>query len=228
MRVTLRVNNPTANTIVITYYDDVRLLVPNQQSIVPTNLNLSAAPQGGSTQTGWIDFPVAKGTDLNSLKLQLGNAAIGEMLVTIPANGTYNAAQYNPRTYHPSLTVVYYFQGWQIPAYNLTYHLASVEVRDSYNGVETKGGDQYYVLNFTVDNPNYATVSPGLGFDYLRLTFSGGNRAPIDNTLPASFKPNARGVSGHVAYQGPAGQQALTIVFLRQAVAGGISYYVSW
>src|SRR5258707_281583 len=60
MRVTLSVNNPTASTVVITYYDDVRLLVPNQQPIAPTNLNLSAAPQKGSTQSGWIDFPVAK------------------------------------------------------------------------------------------------------------------------------------------------------------------------
>ncbi len=228
VRVTLSVNNPTANTVVITYYDDVRLLVPNQQPIVPTNLNLSAAPQKGSTQSGWIDFPVAKGLDFSGLKLQFGNAATGETLVTIPATGSYNAAQYAAHTYHPSLLLIYYFQGWQVPAYNLTYHLISVEVRDSYNGVETRSGQQYYVLHFTVDNPNSAIVSPGLGFDYIRLVFNNGNRPPIYNTLPASFKPNTQGVSGSVTYQGPVGQKGLTIVFLHQAVAGGDSYQVSW
>ena len=227
-RVTVNVNNPTPNTIVITYYDDMRLLVPGHQPIVPTNLNISAAVQKGTTQTGWIDFPVAKGLDLNSLKLQLGDNATGEMLVTIPVNGKYNAAQYKMQTFHPALTVTYYFQGWQIPAYNIVYHLASVDVRDSYNGVETKAGQQYYVLNFRVDNPNGVQVSPGYGFDYLRLAFNGGNRPPMDNTLPATFKANAQGVGGRVAFQGPAGLHALTIVFLRQAVAGGDPYSVSW
>jgi hypothetical protein len=224
----MKVNNPTSNTIVITYYDVVRLLVPGHQPIVPTNLKLSAAPQKGTTQTGWIDFPVPKGVDLKSLKLQLGAAATGELLVTIPAQGAYNAVQHQDRQAHPSLTVVYTFKGWQLPPYNLIYHLNSVDIRDSYNGVETRAGQQFYVLNFTVDNPNGVSVSPGFGFDYIRLALSGGNRPPMDNTLPATFKANAQRVGGHVTFQAPAGLHALTIVFLRQAVAGGDPYPISW
>jgi hypothetical protein len=227
-RVTLSVNNPTSNTVVITYYDDVRLLIPGHQPVVPTNLSLSAAPQKGTTQTGWIDFPVAKGISLATLKLQLGNAAANEMLVTIPINGAYNSNQYQTRTVHPALTVNYYFKGWQLPGYTLTYHLVSVDMRYSYNGSETKDGQQYYVLHFTVDNPNGASVSPGYGFDYLRLALNGGNRPPVDNTLPATFKPNAQGVAGSVTYQAPAGLHSLSIVFLRQAVAGGDPYPISW
>lgn len=227
-RITLSVNNPTANTVLIAYYDDVRLLVPGHQPIVPGNLNLSAAPQKGSTQSGWLDFPVPQGVDLNTLKLQFGNAATNEMLVVIPVTGTYNAAQYQVRTVHPALTVYYYFKGWQIPGYTLTYHLASVDIRNSYDGTETKAGQQYYVLNFTVDNPNGVTVSPGFGFDYIRLALSGGNRPPIDNSLPNAFKANAHGVGGHVVYQAPAGMHALNIVFLHQAIPGGDSYPVSW
>lgn len=228
VRVTLKVNNPTPNTVVITYYDVVRLLVPGQRPVVPTNLSLSAAPQKGSTQTGWIDFPVARGLDLNALKLQFGNAAINELLVTLPVKGNYNANQYQMRTLHPSLNVGYYFKGWQMPGYTINYHLSSVDVRYSYNGVETKAGQQYYVLNFTVDNPNGATVSPGLGFDYLRLALSGNNRWPMDNTLPASFKSGAHGVGGRVAFAAPAGLHTLTVVFLHQAVPGGDSYSISW
>jgi hypothetical protein len=227
-RVGLKVTNSTSNTIVIAYYDVVRLLVPGQQPIVPTNLNLSAAPQKGSTQTGWIDFPVGKNLKLESLKLQFGNAATSELLPTIPVTGSYNPNQYNSQTAHPSLNVYYYFQGWHIPAYTINYHLASVEIRYAYNGVETKAGQQYYVLNFTVDNPNGVTVSPGLGFDYLRLALNGGNRPPIDNSLPASFKANAHGVAGHVVFQAPANLHSLNVVFLHQAVPGGDTYPISW
>ena len=227
-RVTLSVNNPTPNTVVITYYDDVRLLVPGQQPIVPTNLNLSAAPQKGTAQTGWIDFPVGKGLNLASLKLQLGSAGANETLVTIPVNGSYNPNQYQMHTVHPALSVDYYFKGWQLPGYTLTYHLVGVDVRYSYNGSETKVGQQYYTLHFTIDNPNAASVGPGYGFDYLRLALNGGNRPPVDNTLPASFKPNTQGTAGSVTFQAPAGLHALTIVFLRQAVAGGDPYPISW
>ncbi|HEY0753629.1 MAG TPA: hypothetical protein VGD98_06675 [Ktedonobacteraceae bacterium] len=228
IRIGLSVNNPTSNTVVITYYDDVRLLVPGQQPFVPTNLNLSAAPQKGTTQTGWIDFPVPQKLDLNSLKLQLGNAAANELLVTVPAQDKFNATQHNMQTFHPPLTVTYYFKGWQLPGYDLVYHLNSVDVRDSYNGVETKAGQQFYALNWTVDNPNGATVNPGLGFDYIRLVFSGGNRPPMDNTLPVGFKANSSRVGGRVVFAGPSNLRSLTIVFLRQAIAGGDSYNVSW
>lgn len=227
VRATVRVNNSTANTVVITYYDVARLLVPGHQPVAPTNLNLSAAPQAKTTQTGWIDFPVAKNIDLNSLQLLFGNAATNEMLVSIPVAGKYNPSQYSGHLYHPSLTVTYYFQGWHLPAYNLTYRLSSVNVSNSYNGVETKNGQQYYTLNFAVDNPNQASVAPGYGYDYLRLALSGGNRYPMDNTLPNSFKPNAHGVSGHVTFVGPAGMHTLNIVFLKQAVPGWDSYSTS-
>jgi hypothetical protein len=227
-RVSLKITNSTPNTIVIAYYDVVRLLVPGKQPIVPTNLNLSAAPQKGSTQSGWIDFPVGKGLNLQSLKLQFGNAATNEVLETIPITGSYDPNQYNPRTVHPSLNVAYYFQGWHLPGYTLNYHLSSLEIRYAYNGVAAKAGSQYYVLNFTVDNPNDATVAPGLGFDYLRLALNGGNRPPMDNSLPASFKANAHGVAGHVVFQAPANLHNLTVVFLRQASPGGDPYPISW
>lgn len=228
VRVMLSLHNPTPLTIVIAPYDAVRLLAPGQQPLAPTNLALPAALAAGSTQNGWLDFPVAKNIDLKTLKLQIGDSATKEMLVTIPASGSYSDAPYKPRTYHPSLTVTYYFKGWQQPGYNLIYHLNSIDVRDSYNGVETKEGQQFYVLNFTVDNPNGADVSPGYGYDYLRLALNGGNRPPMDNTLPNTFKASAQSVGGHVAFVGPAGLHDLTIVFLRQAVAGGDPYDVSW
>lgn len=228
MRVSLKVANPTSNTVVIAYYDVVRLLVPDQQPIAPTNLNLSAAPQKGSSQTGWIDFPVGKGLKLENLKLQFGNAATKELLGTIPVTGKYDPNQYSARTVHPSLDVAYYYKGWGKPGYTLNYHLASVEVRYAYNGAETKAGQQYYVLNFTVSNPNGVTVEPGFGFDYLRLFINGSKRVPMDNSLPYGFKANAHGIAGHVVFQAQAGLHSLDVMFLYQAYPGGNTYHISW
>ncbi|HEU5376358.1 MAG TPA: hypothetical protein VFV38_13015 [Ktedonobacteraceae bacterium] len=227
VRVTVRVSNPTKAAISIAYYDVARLLAPKQQPIVPTNLNLTAAPQAGTTQTGWIDFPVAQNTVLNTLKFQLGNAALNEILVTIPVSGAYDASQYNPHLYNKSVTIQYSFTGWRQPTYNLYYHLTSVDVRSAYNGVEARAGQQFYVLNFAVDNPNNAVISPGPGYYYMRLAFNGSNHLPKESTIPDTFKANAHGVSGRVVFMERAGMRTLNIFFLFEAYAGGFNTPVS-
>lgn len=226
VRATVRVNNPTASTIDIAYYDAVRLLVPGHQPIVPENLSLSAAPQAGKTSTGWIDFPVAKGTALKTLQLQFGNAAVNEMLVTIPVSGAYDASHYNNHTYNQSLAIAYNY-GPYGGKHLLNYHLNSVEVRNSYNGAETTAGEQFYVLNFTVDNPNSVWVGPGYGYDYINLVL-GSDTPPIDSTLPNGFQHNAHGISGHVTFKAPVGMHALTIAFRAQLYQGQDTYSISW
>ncbi len=227
VRVNVRIHNPTSSAVAIACYDVARLLVPGQQPIAPANHNLKGTFAAGATQSGWIDFPATGKIELNSLKLQFGNMATHEQLVVIPVSGAFNANQFASHTYHPGLTVNYYFKGWQIPGYYLNYHLTSVDVQYAYNGAQASSGQQFYVLNFSVDNPNGVTVHPGWGNDYIRLQFSS-LRTPVDSTLPVEFKPHAQHVTGHVTFAAPAGLHNLTIVFLRQAVAGGDPYPVSW
>jgi hypothetical protein len=227
VRVNMRIHNPLSSAVAIAYYDVARLLAPHLQPIAPSNLNLTGTLAAGATRSGWLDFPASGKIVLNSLKLQVGNAATHEQLVMIPLSGAFNANRFNSRTYNPSLTVNYYFKGWQLPGYYLTYHLTGVEVLYAYNGVQVSAGQQFYILSFSVDNPNGADVHPGWGNDYIRLRFSN-LQTPVDSTLPSDFKPNVRHVTGHVAFVAPAGLHALTIVFLRQAVAGGDPYALSW
>jgi hypothetical protein len=227
VRVNVRVHNPTSGGVAMAYYDIARLLVPQQQPIAPANLNLVGSLAPGATRTGWLDFPISGQIRLASLKLQLGNVATHEQLVTIPMSGAFHAGQFNDRTYHLALTVNYYFKGWQLPGYYLSYHLTEVAVQYAYNGVQVSAGQQFYILYFSVDNPNGADVHPGWGNDYIRLRFSN-LRTPADSTLPGDFKPNARHITGHVAFSAPADLRSLTVVFLRQAVAGGDPYSISW
>ncbi len=222
VRLNMRVTNPNKYAVAVIYYDIARLIAPEIAPIAPTNVSLSTGPQPGKSETGWIDFPVAQNTQLSSLKLQLGSAALGEMLVTIPFSGTFDANQYAVKVSPQSLTIPYNFEGSI-----LTYHLQSVDIRYSYAGAQCKVGQQFYQLNFTVDNGNGTNIAPGYGFDYIRLYINGANRPPIDNTLPYTFKAGAQGVGGRVVYEEPAGLKSLQIAFLLQVVVGEQSYSIN-
>jgi len=212
VRLNLNVANHTADQINVVYYDVARLLVSNTNSLMPTNVHLSIGPRPGASESGWLDFSVLnKHVQLKTLTLQLGSTALNESLVNIPFTGTFNPAQYAGSASPQTKTIAYNFFG-----HSLTYHLTSVERRFSYQGVQCKAGQQFYVLNFKVDNPGGGDISPGYGFDYIRLVFPGNERAPIYNTLPQTFKARAKGVSGSVVYAAPSGLKKLTIGFLSQ------------
>jgi hypothetical protein len=222
VRLNMRVSNPNTYSVAVIYYDIARLLIPKLQPVAPANVSLSTDPKPGSSESGWIDFPVAQNTQMKTLKLQLGSAALREMLVTVPFSGAFNPGQYKEKVSPQSLTI-YYNYGGSI----LTYHLESVDIRYSYQGSQCKAGQQFYVLNFSVDNGNSANISPGYGYDYIRLFVNGLNRPPIDNTLPYTFKSGATGVGGRVVYSEPAGLKSLQIAFLLQFVVGEQSYNIN-
>jgi hypothetical protein len=222
VRLNMQVTNTTRGSIALVYYDIARLLVPKQQPIAPTNVQLASAVQQGATVKGWIDFPVAAGTQLANLKLQLGSMVLNETLVVVPFTGAFHPEQYLNHLSSQSLTIYYSFKG-----YTLVYHLMSVDVRYSYNGIQASAGQQFYVLNWSVDNANGANVSPGLGFDYMRLVINGTDRPPIYNTLPSIFKAGAKAIGGRVVYSAPVGMRVLSIAFLLQLSPGQNTYSTS-
>jgi hypothetical protein len=211
VRLNLKVENHSADQPKIVYYDSTHLLVPGSQSVAPTNTNLIGSPRPGSAATGWLDFAVPQGTALDTLTLQLGSTAISEALVDIPFTGSFTSSRYENKTYPEHATLLYNFQG-----HSLRYHLTSVEARFSYQGSQCKVGQQFYVFNFNVDNPDAVPVSPGFGFDYLRLVVNGYSQPPIDNSLPDSFKAGASSIPGHVVFTGPASMHTFTLGFLAQ------------
>lgn len=212
VRLTMQVANHTPNQVNIVYYDVARLLGPNSNALIPTNMHLSVGPKPGTQESGWLDFSLPnKATQLKALALQLGATTLNETLVKIPFTGAFNSAQYANHTSPQTSTIAYNFSG-----HMLTYHLTSIETRFAYQGVQCKAGQQLYVLNFKVDNAESDDISPGLGFDYIRLVSPGNERPPIDNSLPYTFKAGATGVSGYVVFSAPRGMKGLTIGFLSQ------------
>jgi hypothetical protein len=222
VRLNMIATNKSPDHINVIYYDVARLLMPKRNPIAPTNANLSVDPAPNTSASGWIDFPVSSAVPLSSLKLQLGSTALGETLVTIPFSGTFDPSRYSDRTSQQGQTFYYSFHGQE-----LIYHLVTVDIRYSYQGVQAKAGQQYYSFNFRVDNTNGFSISPGFGFDYLRLVLGGSVRPPVINTLPYTFNANTPGTPGRVVFIAPAGLKALTLDFLVQYGSGGTDYMVS-
>lgn len=214
VRINMRVTNKTSSQIGVVYYDCTHLLVPKLNSIAPTNVSLSANLKSGASVTGWLDFPIANGIQLPTLQLQLGSIHAGETLVTTPFSGTYDASRYADRSALETIIIPYNYAG-----HTLDFHLTSVTISYAYRGMQARAGQQFYVLNFLVDNPNGADISPGSGFDYMRLVLNG-NRPPIDATLPVIFKAGAQKVGGRVAFAAPAGISSITVGLLWQVVPG--------
>ena len=217
VRLNMQITNPTTTQISVVYYTIARLLAPGQQ-IVPTNVHLSVGPSPGKSETGWIDFSVARTMKLDALTLQLGSASLGELLVKIPFSGRFDAAQYGDRILKPGSEFDYTFNGD-----TLNYHLTSLEIGEAYQGAQCKAGQRFYVFNFRVDNQSGVDVSPGLGFDYMRMVVGNYGNPPVDNTLPSTFK-NGKTGTGRVVFTAPAGLHNFSVRFLYQLVSGQQDY----
>jgi hypothetical protein len=223
VRLNMQVANTGTSTTSLVYYEIAHLLAPNLNPIAPTNVSLSSGPKPGSSEKGWIDFPVPKGTALNTLQLQLGSVSLDESMVTIPFTGTFDPGQYADKTFKQSLDISYTYHAQY--GFYLTYHLVGVDRLFSYNGSQAKTNQRFYSFHFKVDNPNGTDVSPGYGFDYIRLVL-GSVHPPIDNTLPYSFKAGSHGVSGQVVFVGPANLHSATLRFMDQYGSGGQDYAI--
>lgn len=229
VRLHLQIANKTTSVPALIYYDVIRLLAPNGSPIAPTNILsynphtdsceaslVSAGPTPNKSETDCIDFPVAKGTQLNTLSLQLGSMAMGEFLVTVPFSGTFDASRYADTTLPQSIDIPYSYHDAHGNVYQFVYHLTNITSSYSYRGIQSKVGQQFYLLDFRVDNLSGANVTPGFGYDYLRLIINGNTRTPADSTLPNVFNAGAKNIAGQVAFTGPPGVKKITIAFLPQ------------
>ncbi|MBV9258870.1 MAG: hypothetical protein JO215_12730 [Ktedonobacteraceae bacterium] len=221
VRLNMQITNATSTQINVVYYSVARLLAPGQAPISPTNMHLSVGPRPGTSEKGWIDFSVSQTMKLDALMLQLGSAPLDELLVKIPFSGPFNAAQYSDRVLKPGAEFDYTYNG-----YTLNYHLTSMEIREAYQGSQCKSGQRFYIFNFRVDNQSGVDVSPGLGFDYMRMVVGAYGNPPVDNTLPATFKAG-RTATGRVVFAAPAGVHNFSLRFLYQLVSGQQDYPMS-
>jgi hypothetical protein len=225
VRLHLEVVNTSGAQISVIYYDAAHLLLPDGRAVAPSNVKLAVALAPHQHSAGWLDFPVAQGIKLAGLKLQLGSMTLNESLVIVPFSGPFTPEIYAAKVTPQSLAISYTYNAQ--PGLYLTYHLVSAERAFSYGSWgQVKAGQQFYILNFRVDNPNGVAVNPGRGFDYIRLVLGASVRAPLDSTLPTGFKAGAHNVAGSVMFSAPAGLRTLVVRFLYQYGQGGNDYTI--
>src|SRR5581483_2556620 len=216
VRLTMQVANHSGDEAHVLYCSCAHLLVPKQSAISPTNTNLSVGPRPNTSESGWIDFPVPKGIQLDMLSLQLGSTTLNESLVTIPFKGAFDPGRYTDKSSQQNVTFSYTFIPRPYTVYVLTYHITRVDIRFAYQGNQCKTGQKFYIISFKVDNPYGVDVTPGWAYDYVRLVVNGYSQAPLDSTLPDTFKARASGTGGQVVFAAPAGMHPLTIGLLPQ------------
>jgi hypothetical protein len=211
VRLNVQITSHNNSQSKVAYYDSMHLLIPGSASPVAlSNTNLpTASIQSGAKVTGWLDFAVAKGTQLDMLTLQIGSAITSESLVGIPMKAPFDASRYADKTYAQSSTFSFNWNG-----HILLYHLTNIEVRYAYQGSQAKVGQQFYVFDFTVDNPTTIDAAPGNSLSYLRLTATSYNQPPIDSNLPGSFKAGTSNHTGYVVFAGPANMHTFMLDFL--------------
>jgi hypothetical protein len=211
IRLNLHIANKTGNQISVVYYAIAYLLVPQESTSTPTNVRLASSFTPNTSGDGWLDYSLPKSVSLKTLTLQVGSTALNETLVNIPFTGVFNASQYADRVVTRSLSITYNYYG-----HTLLYHLTSVEVRFAYHGVQCTTGQRFYILDFSIDNPESGDISPGYGFDYVRFVLNGNDRTPVDNALPYTIKANAKNVKGYVVFTAPASLSSFTLGLLSQ------------
>jgi hypothetical protein len=147
----VQITNHNNNQSKMAYYDSLHVLISGSTSpITLSNTNLpTAGIQPGAKVAGWIDFAVPKGTRLDTLTLQIGSAITSESLVDMPMKAPFDASRYTDKTYPQNSAFSYNWNG-----HILQYHLTSVGIRYAYQGNQAKVGQQFYLFNFAIDNPN--------------------------------------------------------------------------
>ena len=76
VRVYLEAKNGGQVPAGINYTSDVRLLLPNGETLAPLYLNIVPVVLPGQTQDGYLDFSVSSKVTLSSLRLRFGSGAL--------------------------------------------------------------------------------------------------------------------------------------------------------
>jgi hypothetical protein len=186
------------------YGDVMRLVLPDNTTIVPSRAQNDIGPEQGTTRTNWIDFTVATNTKIDQLKLLLGTDKEAQM--SVPLSSGANLSAYQLKTASPNTLIQYAGLAWTVTSVTLAWN---------YYGHQADKGMRYVIVQFRIDNPTSNQFTSGFPEDYMRLKAGGATSAPAGNTtLPLTVPANSSGATGVVAFQVPEGVTSYTLILL--------------
>jgi len=205
VRVTFKESNLSSNSIVFSYSEVARLILPDGTAVAPSNELHYGAPSTQSSDDNWIDFPVSsQPADLSKLLLVMGLTTENQM--NIPLSPGADLSKYQPKTSSPNASFSYAGLNWTLTQATVSY---------SAQGQQATSGNIYVVVTLHVVNnsSNNFIDSPS---SYMRLQAGGTTNAPEGSaTLPSSFAPQTSG-EGTVTFLAPQGGTAYTLMLLAQ------------
>src|SRR5258708_23526542 len=186
------------------YGDLMRLVLPDQTTIVPSRAQNDIGPEQGTTRTNWIDFTVATNTKINHFTRLLGTDK--EAQIGVPLSSGANLSAYQLKTASPNTSIQYAGLAWTVTSVTLAWN---------YYGHQADKGMRYVVVQFRIDNPTSNQFTSGFLEEYIRLKSCGATSAPAGNsTLPITVPANSSGATGVVAFQVPEGVTSYTLILL--------------
>ncbi|WP_297156416.1 hypothetical protein [Thermogemmatispora sp.] len=204
LRLSLKEKNPLNGSPLYSYHDVARLILPDQSSVAPSNLQYGGSPSPNSDRTNWLDFEVPATLDVSRTILRLGTSSEAQM--DIPLQEKPNLSKYQPRTTSfTNARTTYAGMQWTVTAATVSW---------SDNGQQAGSGKRFLTLSFRVDNQSQRDI----GFnpvDFMRLQVGSDRFPPVRNTLATTAKAQTTNYTGEVIFIIPEGTTSCTVIMMR-------------
>ena len=202
VRVNIHEQNPTEQSIYVTYDEAARLILPDGRSVAPKT-NASSVIEGGIVRNSWLDFSVDSEQDLNKLILRVG--ATNEHQMDVPLKHNPDLTKYQPRSITPNTKV----------QYGVVWTVTKVTTSLSADGEQADAGKRYIIVTLQANNATTEAFYPTPS-ENIRLKSNTTVQAPKSTTLPGSIAPHSTGTTGTVTFLVPENGSNLQLQFLAQ------------
>lgn len=202
VRVNIHEQNPTEQSVYVTYDQSARLILPDGRSVAPAT-NASSVIERGIVRNSWLDFSLDSKQDLNKLILRIGTA--NEHQMDVPLTHNPNLTKYQPRLIAPGTKL----------QYGVNWTVTKVITSLSADGEQADAGKRYIIVTLQADNATTADFYPSPSENF-RLKSNTVVQEPKSTTLPGSIAAHSTGTTGTVTFMVPENGDNLQLQFLAQ------------
>lgn len=202
VRVNIHEQNPTEQTIYITYDEAARLILLDGRSVAPKT-NASSIIERGIVRNSWLDFSLDSKQDLNKLILRIGTT--NEHQIDVPLKQNPDLTKYQPRSITPNTRM----------QYGVNWTVTKVTTSLSADGEQADAGKRYIIVTLQADNATADAFYPTPS-ENIRLKSNTTVQAPRDTTLSGSIAAHSTGTIGTLTFLVPEDGSNLQLQFLAQ------------
>ncbi|MBA2677041.1 MAG: DUF4352 domain-containing protein [Ktedonobacteraceae bacterium] len=214
VRVNIHEQNPTEQSVYVTYDQSARLILPDGRSIAPAT-KASSVIEPGIVRNSWLDFSVDSQQDLNKSILRIGTENEHQMNISLASNR--DLTKYQARSITPNTKV----------QYGVNWTVAKVTTSLSADGEQASTGNRYIIVTLQANNATEADFYPTPS-ENIRLKSNTAVQAPKSTTLPGSIAAHSNGTTGTVTFLVPENDSNLQLQFLAQPKEGINAAYANF